>query len=76
MVHVLLFTVVVALLIFFYMRHVTKRRKSKTAEIDSVRDFHGAYDRIRSRKDLRGRENNAHRTYVTKYNSSEDYREH
>ena len=74
MIHVLLITVVVALLIFFYMRRIKKRRKSKTADIDSVRDFHSAYDRARSRKDLRDKEN-AYRTYVTKYNSSEDYRE-
>lgn len=74
MIHVLLFTAVVVLLIFFYMRRITKRRKSKTAEIDSVRDFHSSYERIRTHKDLRDKEN-AYRPYVTKYNSSEDYRE-
>lgn len=74
MIHVILFTVVIALLIFVYMRHITKRRKSKTADIDSVRDFHSSYDRIRTRRDLRDKES-GHRSYVTKYNSSEDYRE-
>lgn len=74
MIHVLLFTAAAVLLIFFYMRHITKRRKSKTADINSVRDYHDSYDRVRSRKDIRDREN-TRRTYVTKYNSLEDYRE-
>ncbi len=74
MIHVLLFTALVVLLIFFYMRHSAKRRRSKTADIDSVKDFHSSYDRIRTRRDLRDKEN-AYRPYVTKYNSSEDYRE-
>lgn len=74
MIHVLLFTAVVVLLIFFYMRHITKRRKSKTAKIDSVRDYHSSYDRVRKRKDL-GSPKNIRQNYVTKYNSSEDYRE-
>ncbi len=74
MIHVLFFTAVVVLLIFFYMRRITRRRRSKSADLNSVRDYHASYDRIRSRKDLRDKEN-AYRTYVTKYNSSEDYRE-
>ncbi len=74
MIHVILFTAVIALLIFVYMRHITKRRRSKTADIDSVRDFHSSYDRIRTRRDLRDKES-GYRSYVTKYNSSEDYRE-
>lgn len=74
MIHVLLFTIVVVLLIFLYMRYITKRRREKITEIDSVRNYHASYDRVRTRKELRDKEK-AYRTYVTKYNSSEDYRE-
>lgn len=74
MIHVILFTALVALLIFAYMHYTTKRRKSKIADLDSVRDYHASYDRIKTRRELRDRQN-AYRTYVTKYNSTEDYRE-
>lgn len=72
MVSVLLFTALIVVLIFLYMRHKTK--SSNSADIDSVRDYHAAYDRIRSRREMRNRQD-SYQNYRTKYNSSEDYRE-
>jgi hypothetical protein len=71
---VILFTLLVAVLIFFYMRHTTKRRKKHSAELNSIKDFHASYDRVKTRRELRDR-HSGYRTYVTKYNSTEDYRE-
>lgn len=74
MVSVLLFTALIVVLIFFYMLRKAKARRSGSANIDSVRDYHAAYDRFRTHKNVRDRQNN-YQTYVTKYNSTEDYRE-
>lgn len=74
MIGVLFLTLLVSVLIFFYMRYATKRRKKRSAEIDSVRDYHESYERIRTRRALRDR-HSGYQTYVTKYNSPEDYRE-
>ena len=74
MISVLLFTVIVVVLIFFYMRRKAKKSNEHTQSLNSVRDYHASYDRIRSRSELRDK-NNGYKTYVTKYNSSEDYRE-
>lgn len=74
MISVILFTLLVAVLIFFYMRHSAKRRKRKSSELDSIRDFHASYDRVKTRRELRDRHSGYH-PYVTKYNSTEDYRE-
>lgn len=74
MVSVLLFTALVVVLIFFYMRHKSKQNRRRLEDINSVRDYHSSYDRIRTHKDVRDKQNN-YQTYVTKYNSTEDYRE-
>ena len=74
MISVLLFTVIVVLLIFFYMRRKARKNSAHTQNLNSIRDYHASYDRIRSRSELRDR-NSGYKTYVTKYNSSEDYRE-
>lgn len=74
MVSVLLFTALVVVLIFFYMLRKAKARRSSSANIDSVKDYHAAYDRVRTHRNVRDKQNNYQR-YVTKYNSSEDYRE-
>lgn len=74
MVSILLFTALIVVLIFIYMRHKSKIRRKGLADIDSIRDYHAAYDRVRTRRNIRDRQNN-YQTYVTKYNSSEDYRE-
>ncbi len=74
MVGVVLGTLLIVVLIFFYMRHATRRRKKQSAEFNSVKDFHASYDRVRTRRELRDR-HSGYQTYVTKYNSTEDYRE-
>lgn len=74
MISVFLFTALVAVLIFFYMTRKTKRDRKKSANINSVRDYHASYDRIRTHKNVRDRQS-GYQTYVTKYNSTEDYRE-
>ena len=74
MISVLLFTAIVVVLIFFYMRRKARKNSEHTKNIDSVRDYHASYDRIRSHSELRDK-NTAYKTYVTKYNSTEDYRE-
>ena len=74
MVSVLLFTALIVVLIFFYMRHKAKARHRDIANIDSVRDYHAAYDRVRTYRNVRDRQS-GYQTYVTKYNSTEDYRE-
>ncbi len=74
MVSVILFTALIVVLIFFYMSHKAKARRKDSAALDSVRDYHAAYDRIRTHKSVRDRQNN-YQPYVTKYNSTEDYRE-
>lgn len=74
MISVFIFTLLIAVLIFFYMRHAAKKRKQHSAELNSVRDFHASYDRVKTRRELRDR-HSGYQTYVTKYNSTEDYRE-
>lgn len=74
MISVLLFTVIVVVLIFFYMRRKTRKNSAHTKNMDSIRDYHASYDRIRNRSQLRDK-HTGFQPYVTKYNSSEDYRE-
>lgn len=72
MVGVFILTVIFVVIIYLYMRRRSK--KNPTSEINTIQDYHESYDRIRTRKELRDKEN-AYQTYITKYNSSEDYRE-
>ncbi|MBP3476523.1 MAG: hypothetical protein J6K48_09425 [Lachnospiraceae bacterium] len=72
MVGVFILTVIIVGIIYLYMRR--KSKKNPASEINTVQDYHASYDRIRTRKELRDKEN-AYQTYITKYNSSEDYRE-
>ena len=74
MISVILFTLLIAVLNFFYMRHTARKRKKHSAQLNSVKDFHASYDRVKTRRELRDR-HSGYQTYVTKYNSTEDYRE-
>ena len=67
-------TLLLSVLIYLYISPTTKKRKRHSAELNSVRDFHASYDRIKTRRELRDR-HSGYQTYVTKYNSTEDYRE-
>lgn len=67
-------TLVIVVLIFLYMRYSARRRKKHTEQLNSVRDYHASFDRVKTRRELRDR-HTGYQTYVTKYNSTEDYRE-
>lgn len=68
----IILTVIIVIAIYFYMRHTAKRNRAE--DIDSVKAYHENYKRDRTRKRPYGNDS-AYRTYVTKYNSTEDYRE-
>jgi len=72
MVGVFLLTTVFVIFIYIYLHRRAKNNRS--ADSNFVRDYHASFDRVRSHKELRDKQNN-YRTYITKYNSSEDYRE-
>lgn len=66
---------------YAYSFRKIKINKEKTNNMDSVRDFHNNYQHVMSgkgrfdNKKTQQSENDYYRRYVTKYNSSEDYRE-
>lgn len=74
MIGAIILTVIIVIVIYIYMRHTAKRNRTRTADIDSIKTYHDNYKRDRTRKNIR-QTDNAYRTYVTKYNSSVDYRE-
>ncbi|MCM1386470.1 MAG: hypothetical protein NC231_04020 [Bacillus sp. (in: Bacteria)] len=74
--------VIFVVIMYVYSFRRIKINKEKTKNIDSVRDFHDSYRHIMSGKNRleQGRTQQSsgdeyYRRYVTKYNSSEDYRE-
>ena len=68
----IILTVIIVIAIYFYMRHAAKRNRA--ADINSIKTYHENYKRGSTRKKTSGTDT-AYRTYVTKYNSTEDYRE-
>lgn len=72
MLSAIILTVIIVIAIYLYMHHAAKRNRA--ADIDSVKAYHENYKRDRNRKKTSGT-GDAYRTYVTKYNSTEDYRE-
>lgn len=71
---ILVATLIIVIVIYAYMRRKAKQRSAKSRAMNSVRDYHASYDRIRNRSQLRDK-HTGFQPYVTKYNSSEDYRE-
>lgn len=71
MYRVVVLTALIVIAIYAYSRHKIKQNKKP---VDSVGEYHRARKRIESRRELRDRQN-SYQKYVTKYNSSEDYRE-
>lgn len=69
---VFIITILMVIIIYVYMRH--KAQKNASRQINTIQDYHDACERIRSHRELRDKYN-CHQNYVTKYNSSEDYRE-
>ena len=74
MIGTLILTVIIVIAIYLYMRHIAKRRRTRVENIDFVKSYHENYKRSRTRKSSPGTDS-GYRTYVTKYNSTEDYRE-
>ncbi|MCD7725947.1 MAG: hypothetical protein LUI12_10445 [Clostridiales bacterium] len=72
MIGAIILTVILVVIIYFYMRH--KSKNSSSDELNTVQEYHQSYDRIRTRKEIRDKQN-TYRSYITKYNSSEDYRD-
>lgn len=70
----LILTVIIVIAIYLYMRHTAKRRRTRSDDINFVKSYHENYKRSRTRKNPHSTDN-SYRTYVTKYNSTEDYRE-
>lgn len=68
----IILTVIIVIAIYFYMRHAAKRNRAE--DIDSVKAYHDSYKRDRTKRKPYGTDS-GYRTYVTKYNSTEDYRE-
>ncbi|MCM1173964.1 MAG: hypothetical protein NC341_02815 [Blautia sp.] len=58
-----------------------KKNREKTRNINSVQDFHDSYQHLSSGRrtpentGIQQNRQESYRRYVTKYNSSEDYRE-
>lgn len=82
---IILTIIFLALIYFFTFRKIRRKRKE---DFDTLRDYHEAYDRKGSqdgtREKKQGRdytlysadsESEGRTDYVTKYNSTEDYRE-
>ena len=65
-------TAIFVIIIYIYLRRRAKHNRSDN--MNFVRDYHESYDRVRTRKELRDKQS-GYQTYITKYNSSDDYRE-
>lgn len=63
-------------IVFVYVYSFIKIRKNrdKTKNLNSIQDFHDSYKHL-TIKQIQQEKANGYKKYVTKYNSSEDYRE-
>ena len=67
--------------VYVYSFRKIKINKEKTNNMNSIRDFHNNYQHVMSGKERSNKKtvqqsgNDYYQRYVTKYNSSEDYRE-
>ncbi len=68
-------------IVYIYIYVKIKKSKEKTNNIDSIRDFNNSYKHLngvkKSQPEISDDKyiSNPYKNYVTKYNSSEDYRE-
>lgn len=75
---ILVITAIIVIAIYLYMRHSSKKRRRAIDEIDTVRYYHENYLRSGSGRKHSPKhidQSDGYRTYVTKYNSTEDFRE-
>ncbi len=59
--------------IYFYSFRKMKKNRAKLEQMNSIQDFHDSYAHLSGRVKPQKR-SDGHNYYVTKYNSSEDYR--
>lgn len=71
-VFILLGLFIVFVYVYSFIR--IKKTRNKTKNIDSIRDFHDSYKHLIN-KQIQNEKSNGYNKYITKYNSSEDYRE-
>lgn len=62
------------IVVYVYSFIKIKKNKDNTKNIDSIRDFHNSYKRLTDTQP-KIEKTDGYNRYVTKYNSSEDYRE-
>ncbi|MDD6811767.1 MAG: hypothetical protein PUD93_07885 [Lachnospiraceae bacterium] len=73
---VIFLLVIFIVIVYIYSYRKLKKTKEKTKAIDSVKYFHDTYSHLTSMTGNDSqRKNTQYTKYVTKYNSSEDYRE-
>lgn len=74
---ILVITAIIVIAIYIYMRHTFKKRRRAVDEIDTVQYYRENYLKSGPNNKRSGKINqtDGYRTYVTKYNSTEDYRE-
>ncbi len=60
--------------VYVYSFIKIKKNKEKTRNIDSVQEFHVSYKHLTNKR-VQNKRSDGYNKYVTKYNSSEDYRE-
>ena len=73
-----IFIVIAAFFIMYIIIYVRQLRKNKEDEVNSVEEFRNEYKKYQDealQKYKKTRNNKYTYKYVTKYNSSEDYRE-
>lgn len=69
------------IIVYIYTFVKLKKNREKTKNINSVQDFHDSYQhlinkrQIPDKRTIQQNKSEYYRKYVTKYNSSEDYRE-
>lgn len=74
MLKVLILLGIFIVFVYVYSFIKIKKNKEKTKNMDSVRDFHDSYKHLIN-KQTQNERSDGYNKYVTKYNSSEDYRE-
>lgn len=64
-------------IVYVYSVKKIKKNKENTKNINTVQEFHDTYHHLMNNRQESPRRNGEenYRRYVTKYNSSEDYRE-
>lgn len=61
--------------VYVYSLKKMKRTREKTQNINTIQEFHDSYGHLLRKEQTEQRPYGEYQKYVTKYNSSEDYRE-